>query len=100
MSLPRPYEDFQKSLRLEHPPDMWPEGLKALWWEGRGNWYASRDIAQEINSDLGNWIHAYLHRKEGDDWNAGYWYQRAGRAFPKKSLEEDFQDLVLFVLDQ
>ena len=81
------------------PPKEWPEALQAMWWDAQGNWEKSHDIAQEITSDLGNWIHAYLHRKEGDEWNAGYWYQRAGRAFPKKTLEEEFKELVLFILE-
>ena len=55
-------------------------------------------IAQEINSDLGNWIHAYLHRKEGDRWNAGYWYQRAHKEYPKKmSLDDELETIVSFV---
>lgn len=98
MSLPNSYDDFLKTFQVAEPPEMWPEALKALWWDARGNWEASHEIAQEISSDMGYWIHAYLHRKEGDKWNAGYWYQRAGRPFPNASLEEESKEIVLTLL--
>ncbi len=98
MSLPKSYDDFHKMLQKEEPPEMWPEGLKAMWWDARGDWNTAHDIAQEIPSDLGCWIHAYLHRKEGDKWNAGYWYQRAERTYPTTTLDEEFEQMVLFVL--
>ncbi len=53
-----------------------------------------------MHSTLGSWIHAYLHRKEGDEWNAGYWYRRAGKPFPKTTLEQELKELVEFVLYQ
>ena len=73
---PENYNQFQKTLKCENPPKEWPLALKALWFDAKGNWKASHDIAQDMHNDLGSWIHAYLHRREGDDWNAGYWYQR------------------------
>jgi hypothetical protein len=98
MSLPKSYDEFQNSFQSDEPPEMWPEALKALWWDARGNWEASHEIAQEISSDIGCWIHGYLHRKEGDKWNAGYWYQRAGRSFPTATLEEESKEMVLVLL--
>ncbi|MFH6604198.1 hypothetical protein ACEZ3G_11970 [Maribacter algicola] len=100
MELPENYSEFQDSLSEQNPSNNWPEGLKALWHEAKGDWEASHDIAQEMQSTLGSWIHAYLHRKEGDEWNAGYWYRRAGRPFPKITLEQELQTLVEFVLYQ
>ena len=47
---------------------------------------------------MGNWIHAYLHRKEGDKWNAGYWYRRANREYPKISLEEELNTIIAYLL--
>nr|WP_299173860.1 hypothetical protein [uncultured Allomuricauda sp.] len=48
---------------------------------------------------IGSWIHAYLHRKEGDDWNAGYWYRQAGRPFSESTFEEELQELVESVIN-
>ena len=92
--------EFQLSLKLESPPDIWPEALRAVWWEANGNWNNSHNIAQDIQSDVGNWIHAYLHRKEGDDWNAGYWYRRANREFPKNTLDEELDTIITHILSR
>jgi hypothetical protein len=93
------YEYFLISLKNEDPPVFWPNALLALWHDGKGQWNESHEIAQEIPSHLGFWIHAYLHRKEGDRFNANYWYRRANRSYPKASLEEEFRDLVEYVLN-
>ena len=100
LKIPENYSEFEYSLDHDQPPGLWPESLQALWWEGKGSWANAHNIAQDIHSNIGNWIHAYLHRKEGDEWNAGYWYQRAGLSFPTKTLEEEFRDLVLYIIDQ
>jgi hypothetical protein len=94
MERPKNLEEFEISLRLSHPPARWPEGLRALWYDAKGNWEASHDIAQEMMTDNGSWIHAYLHRKEGDRYNAGYWYREAGKEFPAIDLEEELRELV------
>ena len=93
------YTEFQNTLEADFPHKDWPDGLKSLWHEAKGDWEASHNIAQDMHSELGNWIHGYLHRKEGDEWNAGYWYRQANRPFPKLSLEEELKELVAFVLD-
>jgi hypothetical protein len=54
--------------------------LRALWQDAHGDWDGAHQSAQEGGSADGAWVHAYLHRKEGDDGNAGYWYRRAGHA--------------------
>ncbi len=87
-------ETFQESLNRSNPPAGWPSALRALWWDAKGDWNASHDIAQELPTAMGSWIHAYLHRKEGDDWNAGYWYRVAGKSFPESNLEQEFQELL------
>lgn len=53
--------------------------LQALWHDAQGDWTRAHDLAQEANNRAGDWVHAYLHRKEGDIGNAGYWYSRAGQ---------------------
>ena len=60
--------------------------LRALWHDARGDWDGAHECAQEDTSRDGSWVHAYLHRKEGDEGNAGYWYARAGRPVPAKGV--------------
>ncbi|WP_422079767.1 hypothetical protein [Ulvibacterium sp.] len=98
MKIPRDYNEFENSLSNQEAPGDWPESLRALWYDAKGDWGASHDIAQEMHTDMGSWIHGYLHRKEGDEWNAGYWYRRAGKPFPKVSLEEELKGIVEFVI--
>lgn len=62
------------------------EELKALWHTKAGNWEKAHDIAQDIDTPMGSWLHALLHLIEGDTGNAGYWFRRAGR--PVKSMSE------------
>ena len=95
---PSNYTEFQNSLAHNSPHTGWPEALKSLWYDANGDWNASHDIAQDIHSPLGSWIHAYLHRKEGDKWNAGYWYRQANRPFSSLTLEEELKEIVEFVL--
>lgn len=68
--------------------------LCALWWEARGDWTRAHEIAQEIDGRDAAWVHAYLHRKEGDIDNAGYWYRRAGRAPHAGSFDQEWDMLV------
>ena len=60
--------------------------MRALWYEWQGDWTTAHDQVQDDNSADGAWVHAYLHRVEGDQFNAAYWYRRAGRAVPAKNL--------------
>jgi len=73
-------EKFIESARLDtEPPEELDDGLKALWLAKKGRWHESHEIAQDMHSPLGSWIHGLLHTIEGDLGNAGYWYARAGR---------------------
>ncbi len=65
--------------------------LLALWHDARGEWQQAHAVAQEVETSDGAWVHAYLHRKEGDRFNSGYWYRRAGRAAASGSLEEEWE---------
>ncbi len=94
------YTDFQKELVSTRPPKNWPEDLIAMWHDAKGDWEAAHDIAQDMHNNMGCWIHAYLHRKEGDDWNAGYWYRQAGKSFPNSTLEEEHREIAEFVLSK
>ncbi|MEB2775165.1 hypothetical protein SYJ56_07590 [Algoriphagus sp. D3-2-R+10] len=68
--------------------------LKALWYDGNGDWEKAHDQVDSLDGKPAARIHAYLHRKEGDQWNADYWYKRAGTPRPNSSLEEEWEDLL------
>lgn len=88
------YNEFIDSLRQAHPPAGISGELKALWFDGKEDWESSHNIAQDIDDKNGSWIHAYLHRKEGDIFNARYWYNKAGKPEFKGTLKEEWELLV------
>src|SRR3954469_21300569 len=73
------FADFLQSTRAAVPPAALSDPLRALWLDARGEGEAAHEAAQAAGGREGAWVHAYLHRKEGDEMNAGYWYARAGR---------------------
>lgn len=80
-------EEFQQSAGSGTTPPAGLSGaLQALWHDWRGDWGRAHECAQEDHSRDGSWAHAYLHRKEGDIGNAGYWYARAGRRMPAEGV--------------
>ncbi len=85
---------FRETLKEAAPPPRWNRSLQSLWWDARGDWHKAHDLADGLNTQAGSWIHAYLHRREGDEWNAAYWYNKAGKPFPRISLDEEFEELV------
>ena len=85
---------FKESLEKPERPAGLPPLLEALWHAGKNDWDRAHDIAQDIPSTDGSWVHAYLHRVEGDQWNANYWYRRAGRSMPAYSLDREWEELV------
>lgn len=68
------------------PPEGLSDELRSLWFTKAGAWDAAHDIAQDIHTPMGSWIHALLHLIEGDSGNAGYWFRNAGR--PVRSMSE------------
>jgi len=92
--IPKTLESFRESLKNPAPPEGWPAPLKALWHDAQGQWEASHNIAQDLDTPMGSWIHGHLHRREGDSWNAGYWYRQAGKPYPQHSLEKELWILV------
>jgi hypothetical protein len=87
------YDEFQKSLHASSPPEDLSGYLQSLWYDAKGDWNRSHDIIQNIEDKTAAWVHAYLHRKEGDIGNADYWYRRAGRTRPNKTLEEEWKNI-------
>jgi hypothetical protein len=90
-------DDFRKTLDAASPPAVAP-ALRALWHDGRGDWDAAHRVAQDIDDETGAWVHAYLHRKEGDASNAGYWYRRAGKPPASDSLDAEWDRIVSALL--
>lgn len=90
--------EFKTSLTLENPPAGLSIQLKSLWYDGKGNWRKAHDLIDQLTDQPSAWVHAYLHRKEGDSWNADYWYNRARQKRPNVSLDEEWQQLVIAFL--
>ena len=88
------FDEFKAGLTHPTPPKNLPAALAALWHDGRGNWEEAHRIAQDVNDRTGAWVHAYLHRKEGDLGNASYWYRTAGRPVASGSLEVEWTAIV------
>lgn len=88
-------EEFISSLESETLPSSLPPLLRALWLDAKGDWEGAHVIAQskEGTRDYDR-LHAYLHRVEGDNWNANYWYRRAGASMPDHSLKDEWNALV------
>ena len=82
---------FRASFTAAEPPPILSPALRALWLDARGNWDGAHDAAQADEAGAGDWVHAYLHRKEGDAGNAAYWYRRAGKPVCKTSLDEEWE---------
>ncbi len=74
--------------------------LLSLWYDHKGDWEKSHELIQDLNDHKAAAIHAYLHRKEGDIWNADYWYRRANAKRKDISLEEEWQVLVEELISQ
>ncbi len=89
---------FKESLTSEQPGTGLSPQLKSLWYDGKGDWHKAHAEVDHLNDQASAWVHAYLHRKEGDTWNADYWYRRASKTRPNISLDEEWEQLVLTFL--
>ena len=86
-------DELRATLSSSTPPAGLPATILALWHDARGDWESAHRVAQDIEDENGAWIHAYLHRKEGDLGNAGYWYRQAGRPMSSASLEQEWAEI-------
>jgi hypothetical protein len=87
-------DDFHQSLTEAEPPAGLTLALTGLWWDAKGDWTLAHASAQRDEGRDGAWVHAYLHRKEGDQSNAVYWYGRAGKPVCRDSLDAEWLSIV------
>lgn len=92
--------EFKLSLNQNSPPEYITDLLTALWFDAKGDWNKSHKITQDISGQDSAWVHAYLHRKEGDSGNASYWYSRAGKSFSNKTFGEEWEEIVETLLNK
>jgi hypothetical protein len=92
-------DELRASVHAESPPADLPPLLKALWWDAKGNFDRAHEIAQDEEAGQeAAWVHAYLHRKEGDRDNAGYWYRRARQPPPEGSSGDEWRQIATVLL--
>ena len=93
------FAEFRKSLENTTPPAGLTLALAGLWWDGKDDWRRAHESAQQDEGPEGSWVHAYLHRKEGDQGNAAYWYRRAGKPVCRETLEAEWLNIVKALLE-
>jgi hypothetical protein len=93
-------QEFRDSLLHDEPPRNLSAALAGLWWDAKGDWAKGHDSAGQDEGPAGAWVHAYLHRKEGDASNAAYWYGRAGKVPATTSLEQEWLDITESLLGE
>lgn len=89
---------FRETISSENPPSDLSVYGQALWYDAKGSWEKAHELIQDLTDKNASWIHAYLHRKEGDTWNADYWYRKAGRKRPDVSLSEEWEEIATALL--
>ena len=93
-------DEFKRITSEPKPPGSLSRPLLALWHDAKGEWNAAHEVAQGIDNASGAWIHAYLHRKEGDLGNAGYWYRRAQKPECRTSLDAEWEEIATALLSE
>jgi hypothetical protein len=91
-------DEFRQSLSATEPPAGFTLALVGLWWDAKGDWTRAHESAQQDEGKDGSWVHAYLHRKEGDRSNASYWYSRAGKPVCREPLDAEWVSIVAALL--
>lgn len=92
------FETFLKNIQEKQLPADITIHLKAMWYDAIGDWHNAHTIVDSLADTTSCWVHAYLHRKEGDLWNADYWYNKAGRKRPGISLQQEWETIVRALL--
>lgn len=93
-------EQFKQSLNAKMPPEDLHQSLKALWYDAQGDWNTAHHVVQDSHDRAGAWVHAYLHRKEGELGNAGYWYIQAGKTMAVGSVEQEGEVILRTLLQE
>lgn len=91
-------EKLAESTQQPTPPAGLAPLVEALWWEAKGDWTRAHEIAQDIHNRDAAWVHAYLHRREGDQGNAGYWYRNAHRPVSTLPFEDEWREIASALL--
>lgn len=91
-------QQFRDSLSRDEPPRDLSAPLAGLWWDAKGDWVRAHESAGQDEGPAGSWVHAYLHRKEGDQSNARYWYGRADRPPSQHPLDEEWAEITAALL--
>ena len=92
------FAEFKRSLRKAKPPPALPPALAALWWTARGEWQRAHSLVMDDPGGDCAWVHAYLHRVEGDLANARYWYQKAAKSPASNALQAEWTAIVSALL--
>ena len=87
-------DEFRKSLTATEPKAGLSHALAGMWWDAKGDWKRAHESAQQDEGVEGSRVHAYLHRKEGDQGNAAYWYSRAGKPVCREPLDAEWLSIV------
>jgi hypothetical protein len=98
-AVPMSAAEFKASLSGASPAPSLDASLAALWWAAKGGWDQAHKIVQDEETTEAAWVHAYLHRVEGDLGNAGYWYRRAAKPVATGSLETEWDQMVAKLLE-
>jgi hypothetical protein len=95
------FADLEAAVKARRPlPDAdTPPLVRALWCDATGDWARAHALAQDVETAEGAWVHAYLHRREGDVDNAGYWYRRAGRPAAHGDLDVEWREIARALLE-
>jgi hypothetical protein len=86
-------DEFRQSLKAERPPSGLSKVLTALWHAGKGDHDTAHTLIQDDESKDAAWVHAHVHRVEGDEDNARYWYDRAGKPHPRIGVKDEWAEI-------
>ena len=94
------YNNFIQSTKNINPPSSLTQIELAIWHVVNNNWENAHNLAQKIDNEIGSWIHAHIHRIEGDTSNANYWYSKANREYPKSTLQEEVNQIIQYITNK
>jgi hypothetical protein len=92
--------EFRATLSQSRPPGAASPALAALWWAAKDDWDRAHKLVMDEDGKDCAWVHAYLHRVEGDLDNAGYWYRQAGRSVASGALADEWTTIARELLSR